>query len=120
MYKVVFYKDSKGNEPIKDYMKGLLKSGNTNKNNRIQFQKISAGIRALEKYGTRIGAPTVKHIDGSIWELRPLENRIFFFYWKDNNFVLLHRYIKKTQKAPPREIEQARKNMTDFIKRNEV
>ncbi|MDZ5724784.1 type II toxin-antitoxin system RelE/ParE family toxin [Acetobacterium sp. K1/6] len=38
----------------------------------------------------------VKHIDGDIWELRPLADRIFFFYWKDNTFVLLHYFHKKT------------------------
>ena len=119
MYKVVFYKDGNGNEPLKGYIYGLAESGRTNKNDRVQFQKIMAYIKALETYGTRIGAPTVKHIDGSIWELRPLENRIFFFYWKDNKFVLLHHYIKKSQKAPLREIEQARRNMADFIKRSE-
>ena len=118
MYKVIFYKDSKGSEPLKEYIYGLAKSGETNKNDRIQFQKIMAYVKALETYGTRIGAPTVKHIDGSIWELRPLENRIFFFYWKDDKFVLLHHYIKKSQKAPQREIDQARRNMADFIKRS--
>ena len=118
MYKAIFYKDSNGNEPLKEYIYGLAKSGETNKNDRIQFQKIMAYIKALETYGTRIGAPTVKHIDGSIWELRPLENRIFFFYWKDNKFVLLHHYIKKSQKAPQREIDQARRNMAEFIKRS--
>ena len=50
----------------------------------IQFYKDKNGkfltyLKALEKYGTRIGSPIVKHIDGSIWELRPLKNRIFFF-----------------------------------------
>ena len=53
---------------------------------------------ALKQYGTRIGQPVVKHIDGSIWELRPLANRIFFFYWKDNKFVLLYHFIKKREK----------------------
>ena len=118
MYKVIFYKDSKGSEPLKEYIYGLAKSGETNKNDRIQFQKIMAYVKVLETYGTRIGAPTVKHIDGSIWELRPLENRIFFFYWKDDKFVLLYHYIKKSQKAPQREIDQARRNMADFIKRS--
>ncbi|WYD14179.1 type II toxin-antitoxin system RelE/ParE family toxin [Fusobacterium animalis] len=27
--------------------------------------------------------------------LRPLNNRIFFFYFKDNKFILLHYFIKK-------------------------
>jgi len=65
----------------------------------------------------RIGQPVVKHIDGSIWELRPINNRIFFFYWKDNKFVLLHHFIKKTNKTPQCEIDNARAKMKDFIEK---
>jgi len=118
MYKVIFYKDNKGNEPLKEYIYELARSGEADKHDRVKFRKIMAYIKALEIYGTRIGAPTVKHIDGSIWELRPLDNRVFFFYWKDDKFVLLHHYIKKSQKTPQREIDQARRNMADFIKRS--
>lgn len=45
-------------------------------------------------------------------------NRIFFFYWKDNKFVLVHYYIKKSQKAPKKEIKKAMKNIKDWIGRN--
>ncbi|MCC8014373.1 MAG: type II toxin-antitoxin system RelE/ParE family toxin, partial [Eubacterium sp.] len=80
---------------------------------------ILAYISVLSEYGTRIGEPIVKHIDGDIWELRPLSNRIFFFYWKDNTFVLLHYYIKKSQKAPKKEINKAKNNLKDFLERND-
>lgn len=82
-------------------------------------EKILTYLKALAEYGTRIGSPIVKHIDGSIWELRPLKNRIFFFYWKDNKFVLLHYYIKKSQKAPVKEIDKARKNLREFLERTD-
>ena len=77
-----------------------------------------AFIGALSEYGTRLENPMVKHIDGSIWELRPLSNRIFFFYWKDNKFVLLHHFIKKSQKTPTKEITQAKNKLKDFLERN--
>ena len=118
MFDIIFYKNSSGDEPIKDFLVELSKKAKTSKHDRIQFQKINAYLKALKEYGTRVGEPIVKHIDGDIWELRPLENRIFFFYWRDNNFILLHHYIKKSNKAPVREIEQARRNMRDFIERN--
>lgn len=117
MFKVIFYKDKGGNEPIKDFLLDLSKKAQGSKNDRIQFNKISAYVRALQTYGTRVGKPTVKHIDGDLWELRPLENRIFFFYWRDNTFVLLHHFIKKSQKTPTKEIEQARANLKDFLER---
>ena len=43
------------------------------------------------------------------WELRPLRDRILFAYVKDNTFLLLTYFIKKTQKTPAREIERAKK-----------
>ena len=92
--------------------------GETSKYDRVNRNKILAYIGALEQYGTRIGKPIMKQIDGDIWELRPRSNRIFFFYWKDNKFVLLHHFIKKTRKTPPQEIEQARAKLIDFIERH--
>ena len=47
------------------------------------------------------------------------EKQDILFYWKDNKFVMLHYYIKKTQKAPVKEIDRARKNLKDFLERND-
>jgi len=118
MYEVKFYRDKHDKSEIVEYLDELKEKGKTSKSERINRDKILAYIGALEQYGTRIGQPVVKHIDGSIWELRPLANRIFFFYWKDNKYVLLHHFIKKTNKTPPLEIEQARAKLKDFIERH--
>jgi len=118
MYEVIFYKDKTGKEPIKDLIYELKARSATSKHDRIQFEKIMTYIGALQEYGTSIGKPKIKHIDGSLWELRPLDNRIFFFHWQDNKFVLLHHFIKKSQKTPPKEIAQARTNMKDFLERS--
>lgn len=119
LYEVEFYYDRHGKSEIVDFLDDLKEKSETNKTARINREKILAYIGALARYGTRIGVPYVKHIDGEIWELRPLGNRIFFFYWKDNRFVLLHHFIKKTQKTPPREIAKAQNNLKDFKERNE-
>ena len=118
MYDVEFFYDKNGKSEIVEYLDDLKAKGAANKNERVNRDKILAYIVALKQYGTWIGQPTVKHIDGSIWELRPLANRIFFFYWKDNKYVLLHHFIKKSKKTPPREIEQARVKMKDYIERH--
>lgn len=118
MFEVEFYEDRKGYQPVKEALLKLKEQAQTNKDYRIQYQKILTHIRALEVYGTRIGEPHVKHLDGNLWELRPLSHRIIFFYWKENTFILLHHFIKKTQKTPRREIEQATKNLKDFLNRN--
>ena len=118
MYKVKFYRDKNGESDIVNLLDSLKVRGETSKTDRINRNKILAYIGALEQFGTRVGEPVVKHIDGDIWEIRPLANRILFFYWKDNNFVLLHHFIKKTNKTPQREIEQARSKMKDYIERH--
>jgi len=117
MYKVKFYRDKNGESDIVNFLDALKVRAETSKTDRINRNKILAYIGALEQFGTRIGEPIVKHIDGDIWEIRPLANRIFFFYWKDNSFVLLHHFTKKTNKTPQREIEQARSKMKDYIER---
>ena len=47
----------------------------------------------------------MKHLEGDIWELRPLRDRILFAAWVGDSFVLLHHFVKKTQKTPQREID---------------
>jgi len=118
MYEVIFYKTRDGKEPIVDYIFDLKEKSKTSKNEKIILEKILTYIKALKEYGTRAGMPIVKHIDGNLWELRPLKNRIFFFYWRDDTFVLLHYFAKKTNKTPVREIDQARRNLKDFLERS--
>mgnify|MGYP001466787211 FL=1 len=118
MFEVEFYEDRSGNEPIKDFIVDLQAKGQTSKNDRIRSEKILTYIRVLQEYGTRAGEPYVKHIEDDIWELRPLDDQIFFFYFRDNTFILLHHFLKKTKKTPRREIEQAKRNQTDHLERS--
>jgi len=118
MYKVIFYADDSGHEAIAEYIAELRKKSHANKTARINFNKIVAYIDLLEEKGTRVGEPVTKHLDGDIWELRPLDNRVLYAFYKDNTFILLHHFIKKTQKTPPQEIEQAKRNLADYIERN--
>ena len=118
MYKVKFYRTKNGESEIVNFLDDLKQRGLTSKTDRINHDKIFAHIGALEWYGIRIGEPVVAHIEGGIWERRPFANRIFFFYWKYNNFVLLHHITKKTRKTPPLKVENTRTKMKDFIERN--
>lgn len=58
-----------------------------------------------------------KHLDGEIWELRPLRDRILFVCRVGGGYVLLHHFMKKTQKTPAREIEKAKRELADLIER---
>jgi phage-related protein len=37
--------------------------------------------------------------------------------WDGNKYILLHHFTKKTQKSPPQEIKQAKRNLADLRKR---
>ena len=119
MFDVIFFSDANGNEPIAEYILGLQQKSVSSKDARINFTKIIAYIDLLCEHGTQIGEPVVKHLRGNIWELRPIRNRILFAFYKDSIYILLHRFAKKTEQTPTREIEQAERNLADYIERND-
>jgi len=116
LHKIHFYKDKNGCEPVLDYLKELRSK--KDKDSRIKLKKINDYIEALSQYGTQVGEPYIKHLDGDIWELRPIRDRILFVAWHNGSFILLHQFMKKTQKTPAREIEKAKRELTDLIERN--
>ena len=118
MFDIKFYEDKDGNAPIVGYIKDLDNKAPTSKTARVRLKKIYEYLNVLSQYGTIAGMPYVKHIDGDIWELRPTNDRVFFFYWKDKQYLMLHQFIKKTNKTPQREIEQAKRNMADYLERS--
>lgn len=118
MYKIIFYRDVKGNEPVFQYIQEL--SSKTSKDSRINLTKIQDYINTLKMYGTSAGEPYMKHLEEDIWELRPIRNRIFFAAYTDDGFILLHHFLKKTQKTPKREIERAKKELEDFRERSKI
>lgn len=116
--RIVFYIDSRGNAPVYEY---LLELGKKNdKGSRIKFNKINEYILILCEVGLSAGEPYIKHIEGNIWELRPLADRIFFAGWERNRFILLHHIVKKTQKTPKREIEIAKRRLEEAIEEPEI
>lgn len=115
MHKIHFYKDKNGSEPVAEYIAAL--AAKSDKDSRIKLNKIRDYVKALSEYGTQAGEPYIKHLDGEIWELRPLRDRILFVGWVNGSFVLLHQFMKKTQKTPAREIAKAKRELADLIER---
>ena len=118
MFDVKYYEDKNGKSEVRDYIEDLERKSKTDKSARTLYKKFIYYLGLLKSEGTRTGEPAVKHIDGDIWELRPIDKRIFFFYWKDNKFVFLHHFTKKTNKTPPHEIIQAKNKLKDWVERN--
>ena len=98
MYSIRFYKDKNGKEPLKEYLTEL--GSKTDKNSRINFTKIREYIKILSEHGTMAGEPFVKHLSGEIWELRPLRNRILFFAYDGEQFILLSHFHEENSKNP--------------------
>lgn len=119
MYTVEFYENAKGESDVWDFLEELRIKAETNKDARIQYKQISFYIQLLQNNGTRLPDNITKHIDDGIWELRPGNNRVLYFFFKNNTFVLLHHFRKKTQKTPRPEIEKAKTERADFLSREE-
>ena len=66
-------------------------------------------VELLEQFGNMLGLPHSRHMGDGILELRvrgKREIRILYCFHKQTA-VLLHSFIKKTQKTIPRELTQA-------------
>ena len=115
MYEIVYYKTSCGNVPIEDFLCSFDK-GDTKKLSAIKLY-----LNMLEKYGPNIKtfykSNAVKKLEGDIFELRPGNNRILFFYYINNQIVLLHGFKKEKNKTPINEINKAKNEIKDFKER---
>lgn len=82
--------------------------------------KVVKLIDLLAEQGVLLKEPYTRQIRGKIRELRIKDHlghvRILYFTFTGKRFILLHGFLKKTDKTPEREIETAEKRMKDFIK----
>ena len=66
----------------------------------------------------RIGAPHVKHLEDKLWELRITGRdgiaRAIYVTTAGRRVVVLHAFVKKTQKTPRQALETARKRLKEL------
>ena len=79
-------------------MDKLEKKSLKNKDARIKYNKIDQYIEILRKYGIAAGGPFIKRLDGEIWELRPLRDRILSFVRHNDSFILIKLFYEKHAK----------------------
>ena len=120
MYEIEFYETEDGKCPIWEFLEALRLKAPTNKDARIQHKQASLYIELLQQNGTHMNAEITKHLDDGIWELRPRNNRVFYFFYQNDTYVLLHQFRKKSQKTPKREIEKAKAERNDYLRRKET
>lgn len=73
----------------------------------------------MEEFGIeQIGMPHIKALGKGLFEIRAQGNegigRAFFCIIQKKRIIILHEFIKKTQKTPQKEMEIARKRMLEF------
>ena len=119
-YTVEFYENDNGKSEVWDYLEELRAKAPSDKNARIQFKQIALCIQLLQDNRNLLPDNISKHIDDGIWELRPGSNRIFYFFFKNNTYVLLHIFKKKTNKTPRRELDKAKRKRKDYLSRKDA
>lgn len=97
--------DGGGGEPVREWLKGLLPEDR---------KRIGEDIKTVE-FGWPVGMPVCKPLGDGIYEVRTSLGqkriaRVFFYIDRKSRMVLLHGFIKKTQKTPGEDLTLARSN----------
>ena len=111
MYNIEFYKDSNGRSELWEFLESLRVKAATNKDARIQYKQISLYIQLLEDNGTRLNENITKHLDDDIWELRPGNNRVLYFYFKMIPLCFCINSARKLKKLPSAKLNGQRLNV---------
>jgi phage-related protein len=106
--RVLFYRTSSGNEPVREWLKALP----------IQDRKIIGDDLKTVQFGWPLGMPLIRKLEANLWEVRSrLDQRIarVIFTVKGDTIVLLHGFIKKSQKTPVADLKLARQRLRDLL-----
>jgi phage-related protein len=106
---VVFYRTLAGNEPVREWLKSLP---------REDRRAIGEDIKTAQ-YGWPLGMPLIRKLDSGLWEIRSNTStgiaRVFFTV-RDSLIILLHGFVKKSQKTPQNELDTARRRLSTLEK----
>lgn len=108
-WNIEYFTDQGGHKPVKEWLMTLERSASA---------KLFRNIDLLERLGLGIRAPYVKHLEDKLYEVRAKDHkgiyRVIYFAHTGKRFVLLHGFVKKTQKTPRKEIEIAKQRMKEL------
>ncbi len=104
-----FFAMPTGPEPVRDWLLGLDKADRAT---------IGIDIKDVE-FGWPIGMPLCRSLGDQLWEVRSnlAGGRIarVLFFVRGNEIILLHSFMKTTQRTPRHEINLARRRMKDLV-----
>ena len=98
---VSFYRTEAGNEPVRDWLIELP---------RDDRKAVGTDIKTVQ-FGWPIGMPVVRKMETGLWEVRTdLTDTIarVLFTVEGSTLLLLHGFIKKSQKTPAADLAMAR------------
>ena len=101
---VYFFKTESGKQPVREWLKDLPQ----------QERKIIGNDLKTAQFGWPIGMPLIRKVDANLWEVRSrLPNRItrVIFTVDGNKMILLHGFIKKSQKMPSSDLKLANQRL---------
>ena len=115
-YKIKFHTDIKTSKsPVLNYIKSLRER---------ERSKIFKYIDFLRQRKGYLDEPYSRHIRGKIRELRVdfsrNRYRILYFIFMGKTIVVLHAFLKKTDKTPEVEIKKAEENHYDVLKNHQI
>jgi phage-related protein len=103
-----FYRLPSGREPVREWLKSL---------DPADRKIIGEDIKDVE-FSWPIGMPLVRPLGGGLWEVRSeiTQGRIarVVFCIAEQHMVLLHGFVKKTQKTPDADLDLARRRKKDI------
>ncbi len=102
----IFYQTEGRREPVREWLKALPYPDDR--------KRIGEDIKTVE-FGWPIGMPTCRALGHGVFEVRTQLRhnriaRVLFYVDAKNRMVLLHGFIKKTQKTPDEDLALARRN----------
>lgn len=112
-YQLIFYRTSSGRDVIADF---ILNNCENNLKNKIR-----TGINIFEDYGLELlRTKWLKkiHRNPDIYELRITggkQVRLLFIQYNLRVFIIIHAFVKKTQKTPSKELKIVLKRAKEFI-----
>jgi len=101
---VYFFKTISGKQPVRDWLKGLPHGD----------RKVIGDDLKTAQFGWPLGMPLIRKLEPNLWEVRSkLPNRIarVIFTVDEDKMVLLHGFIKKSQKTPTSDLKLAKQRL---------
>lgn len=105
--RVVFYRTETGNEPVREWLKGL---------EREDRKAVGQDVKTAQ-YGWPLGMPLIRKLEPGLWEVRShIAQGIarVIFTVDDGVMVLLHGFVKKSEKTPPADLRTARQRLANL------